>query len=113
LAHLQIPVNAKGGKVTKKVFKKEPTISCSIGPGMFSSERAISIDLPDGRTVSAFVDRRDVIPDKDLRPGEEYRGHVKVSLVEVKKDSAIVDLPQPRLTEGPRLTVPKDLIETN
>jgi hypothetical protein len=98
--------------VKKKVFKKEPTISCSIGPGMFSSERAISIELPGGRTVSAFVDRHDVIPDRELKPGEEYQGHVKVSLVEVKNNSAIVDLPQPGLTEGPRLAVPKDLIET-
>jgi hypothetical protein len=99
--------------VKKKVLKGEPTLSCSIGPGMFSTERAISIDLPGGRTVSAFVDRRDVIPDRDVRPGEQYRGHVKVSVVELKKDSAIVDLPQPGLTEGPRLTVPKDLIETD
>ena len=96
----------------KKGPKREPTISCSIGAGMFSSERTISIDLPDGRTVSAFVDRRDVIPDRNPRPGEEYRGHVKVALVEVKKDSAIVDLPQPGLTEGPRLRIPKDIIET-
>ena len=79
---------------------------------MFSSERAISIELPGGRTVSAFVDRHDVIPDRELKPGEEYRGHVKVFLVEVKNNSAIVDLPQPGLTEGPRLAVPKSLIET-
>jgi hypothetical protein len=98
--------------VKKKVSRGEPTLSCSVGPGMFSSERAISIDLPDGRKVSAFVDRRNVIPDKDVKPGEEYNGHVKVAVVEVKKDSAIVDLPQPGLTEGPRLKVPKDLIET-
>ena len=96
----------------KKVFKGEPTISCSVSPGMFSTERAISIDLPDGRTVSAFVDRHDVIPDRELGPGEEYRGHVKVALVEVTNNSAIVDLPQPGLTEGPRLMVPKDVIET-
>lgn len=96
----------------KKVLEREPTISCSISPGMFSSERAISIDLPDGRKVSAFVDRRDVIPDRDVKPGKEYRGHVRVFLVEFRNDSAIVDLPQPGLTEGPRLKVPKDLIET-
>lgn len=79
---------------------------------MFSTERAISIQLPSGRTVSAFVDRHDVIPDRELKPGEEYQGYVKVSVVEVKNNSAIVDLPQPGLTEGPRLAVPKDLIKT-
>ena len=96
----------------RKVFDREPTISCSISPGMFSSERAISIDLPGGRKVSAFVDRRDVIPDRDLMPGEEYKGHVRVFLVDFRNDSAIVDLPQAGLTEGPRLKVPRDLIET-
>lgn len=60
---------------------------------MFSSERSIVIDLPGGRTVSAFVDRHDVIPDRDLKPGEEYKGHVRVFLVEFRNDSAIVDLP--------------------
>ena len=95
----------------KKLVKKEPTISCSIGPGMFSSERAISIELPGGRMVSAFVDRHDVIPDRELKPGEEYQGRVKVSLVELKNNSAIVDLPQPGLTQGPRLAIPKDYIE--
>ncbi|HWP58827.1 MAG TPA: hypothetical protein VNL14_13125 [Candidatus Acidoferrales bacterium] len=96
----------------KKLSKGEPRISCSVGPGMFSSERAISIDLPDGRKISALVDRRNVIPDRDVKPGEEYNGHVKVAVVEVKKDSAIVDLPQPGFTEGPRLKVPKDFVET-
>jgi hypothetical protein len=36
-----------------------------------------------------------------------------VSVLETKKDSALVDLPQPGLAEGPRLRVPKELIEKN
>lgn len=92
--------------------KRQTTIPCSVSAGMFSNEKGVSVDLPDGRKVSAFVDRRDVIPDRDIKPEEEYPGYVKVSVVEIKKDYALIDLPQPGLTEGPRLTVPKKIIKT-
>lgn len=87
------------------------TLSCLVSPGMFSTERAVSVELPDGRKISAFVDKRDVLPHRDLKPGQEVQGYVKVSVVEVGKDSAIVDLPQPGLTEGPRLKVPKTILK--
>lgn len=77
---------------------------------MFSSERGVLVELPDGRKVTALVDKRHVIVDKDPQPGGEVEGRVKVFIVEQKRDSVIVDLPQPGLTEGPRLKVPKTFL---
>jgi len=95
----------------EKTPKTEASISCTVSQGMFSSERGVFVELPDGRKVTAFVDKRDVIVDHDPAVGEEVRGRVKVAVVEEKKDSVIVDLPQPTITSGPRLRVPKVLLD--
>jgi hypothetical protein len=94
----------------KKNPMTEATISCKVSLGMFSNERGVLVELPDGRKISALVDKRHVIVDEDPKPGAEVEGRVKVSVVEPKKDSIIVDLPQPGLTEGPRLKVPKTFL---
>jgi hypothetical protein len=79
---------------------------------MFKSERMVSVELPGGQEVTAFVDRRQVIPDREITSSEEYKGQLKVTVVQIKNDSAIIDLPQPGLTQGPRLVIPKKLIKT-
>lgn len=94
----------------KRNSEMETTISCKVSPGMFSNERGVTVELPDGRRVSAFVDKRHVSVREEPKPGREVEGRVRVTVIEVKKDSAIVDLPQPGLTEGPRLKVPKELL---
>ena len=92
--------------------KEITTVTCSISPGMFKSERMVSVELPGGQEVTAFVDRRQVIPDREITSSEEYKGQLKVTVVQIKNDSAIIDLPQPGLTQGPRLVIPKKLIKT-
>ena len=88
------------------------TVTCSISPGMFKSERMVSVELPGGHEVTALVDRHQVIPDRELSPNDEYKGQLKVTVVEVKNKSAVIDLPQPGLTQGTRLVVPKNIIKT-
>ncbi|MGE0826083.1 MAG: hypothetical protein AB7G75_01300 [Candidatus Binatia bacterium] len=91
--------------------KIEASISCTVSQGMFSGERGVLVELPDGRKVTAFVDKHDVIVDRDPARGEEVRGRVKVAVVAENKDSVIVDLPQPTITGGPRLRVPKVFLD--
>lgn len=95
----------------EKTPKTEASISCTVPQGMFSSERGVFVELLAGRKVTAFVDKRDVIVDRDPAVGEEVRGRVKVAVIEEKKDSVIVDLPQPTITSGPRLRVLKVLLD--
>jgi len=92
--------------------KETTTVNCSISAGMFKSERMVSVALPGGHEVTAFVDRHQVIPDREITPSEEYKGQLKVTVVQLKNDSAIIDLPQPGLTQGPRLVVPKKIVKT-
>lgn len=94
-----------------KPTKTETSIRCKVSQGMFSSERGVLVELPDGRKMTAFVDKCDVLVDRDPVAGEEVRGRVKVAVIEEKKDSVIVDLPQPTITGGPRVRVPKVLLD--
>lgn len=46
---------------SKKISEKAPVYAwllCSVKPGMFDSEYAVSIDLPEGDRVSLFADKR-------------------------------------------------------
>jgi len=79
---------------------------------MFKSERMVSVELPGGREITTLVDRHQVIPDREVSPTEEYKGQVKVTVVQVKNNSAIIDLPKPVLTQGTRLVVPREIIKT-
>jgi hypothetical protein len=92
--------------------KEITTVNCSISAGMFKSERMVSVELPGGHEITALVDRHQVIPDREVSPNEEYKGEVKVTVIQVKNKSAIIDLPQPSLTQGTRLVVPTDIINT-
>ena len=84
---------------------EQPTVDCEVTPGMFSNERGVTVKTLDGRQVFALVHRRHVIIDQEPASGSEVPGRVKVALVSVGKDSALVDLPQPTITQGPRVKV--------
>lgn len=86
------------------------TIPCKVALGTFSSERTVAVDLPDGREVYTIVDESLVEVDQKLGPDVILNGRVKVSLVEIQKDSAVVDLPGEGLSNGTRLIIPKALL---
>lgn len=85
-------------------------LACEVSQGMFSSERGIVVHLPGGRRVSTLVDRRDVQIAREPTGGETVDGRVRVAVVDHGEDWLVVDLPQPGLTEGTRLRVPRSLV---
>jgi len=46
-------------------------IGCRVFPGMFSDEKAVSFDLPDGRVINAYVNERDVVSEPPSPEAEE------------------------------------------
>jgi hypothetical protein len=81
-------------------------IGVRVFPGVFSDEKAVSIDLPDGRVINAYVNERDVVSEPPSPEAEEgAAGRLKISVVETSRDSAVIDLPQPSLTAGTRFVV--------
>lgn len=87
-------------------------LKCKVSRGLFSDERGVAVALP-GQPVVAFVDRRDVIVPRDPGPEEEIDGWVKVDVVSLEADSALVDLPQPAVSQGTRLRVPRTMLRYN
>jgi hypothetical protein len=83
-------------------------IQCKVSPGLFATERQVVIKLPDGREFVSFVDERNVKVkgNQELKLDHPVDGWVRVFPVEVKKNKALVDLPQGSFTEGPRIQVP-------
>jgi len=92
-------------------MEKVPAIACKVSRGMFSSERIITVNLPEGRTVSALVDKEYVSVKSEPRSGESVDARIKVSIIEEAKDKILVDLPGTGITNGTRVWVPKSLLK--
>ncbi len=97
-------------KTTKVKSEQARTVDCSVTPGMFSNERGVVVQAMDGRKVFALVDIRHVLVDREPSLDAEVPGRVKITVVSLKKNSALIDLPQPALSEGPRVEVPKNAL---
>jgi hypothetical protein len=90
-------------------------IRCQVSPGLFSTERQVVVKFPEGREFVAFVDERNVKVSGDKKPEvqQPVDGFVRVFPVNIKKKTALVDLPQGSFTEGTRIEVPtKELVES-
>lgn len=87
-------------------------VPCKVSLGMFRHERIVRLALPDGQTLSLFVDESQVEVPRELEPGEEVDGFVKVAIVEENDGYAIIDLPQQSFTRGPRVSVPRAFVRT-
>ena len=94
---------------TKKQ-RVEFTIACRVSRGMFAGERGILVSLIDGSTVFALVDKSHVSVEKDPMDGQDVPGKVRVHLIDRRGESAIVDLPEPGMTLGPRIEVSAELL---
>lgn len=92
------------------VVKKEVNIKCRVLPGVFSEEREVVISLPDGQTMSAPISKRLVQVEEEPHIGHEVEGSVRALLVEEGDRTVLVELPQPGLSKGPRIVVPKELL---
>ncbi len=99
-------MKASHGKKQQAIF----TVECRVSRGMFTRERGILVSLIDGSTVFALVDRRHVSVEKEPVDGQDVPGKVTVHLINRSKKSAIVDLPEPGITVGPRIEVSTELL---
>lgn len=85
-------------------------IECKVSLGMFAGERGVRIELPDGQSLSMFVDRSQVEVAREPQPGEEIDGWLEVSVIGESDGRAIIDLPQQTFTSGTRVAVPRDFL---
>lgn len=86
------------------------TIPCRVSRGMFSDERAVLLDLPGEGRVSVLVDERSVKVSRDPGPDEEVDGRLNVYIVAEEGENVVLDLPQPSITGGSRVIVPRRLV---
>lgn len=94
----------------KKSYKKPLFILCRVSQGMFSNEWEVTVELSNGYYVIAFIDKKQVFIKQEPEKGQKVGGKVMVSVVTLKKDTIIVDLPQPTLTKGTRIEISKQLV---
>jgi hypothetical protein len=85
-------------------------IKCTVSKGMFQDERAVHLELADGRKVSAFVDKEDVAVREEPSAASAVSGTVTAVVVEEHDTSIILDLPQSTLTNGTRVEVNKEAL---
>ena len=78
---------------------EQKRIPVEVHPGMFPSERAVSFQAG-GKEYTLLVDARDV-ENETLR----------VSVVEEGDIEALIDLPRDTFSSGPRIRVPKELLQ--
>lgn len=84
-------------------------VRCEITPGLFSSERGVTIHLPGAHVVQTLVDITHVDP-KTNPPSTGMAGTIVVTVVEKRGDSFIVDLPEPSFRFGTRVEVPANMV---
>jgi hypothetical protein len=105
-------VPAKSGRQaqhqTPTELKLNPSLQCTIAPGTFADDRLVRIELPDGGTISAIVDKSDVDVSK-------YHHGIGIGFlkVRVKSEAAgfvLVELPHPAFNGIQEFQIPRRLI---
>lgn len=84
-------------------------LECSVGPGMFDNECSITLKVG-GRRVASVVEKENVKVERQPAGDEPGMGWLRVRIVDLTRDVALVDLPQPALTSEPRLKVPASVL---
>lgn len=87
-------------------------IKCRVSLGLFANERGVRIVLPAGETISAFVDKSQVLVEREPAQGEEVDGYVWASIAGATGGDVVINLPQQTVTGGARVSVPKTLVRT-
>lgn len=107
--------SAKKSASRRSSTTREPAtiaIPCTVSTGMFRNERGVVIRIANGQAVTAIVDATDVSVTKAITRDSSAPGKVRAFIVEERKDTVVVDLPQPTLMGGPRLEVARSIIIT-
>ncbi len=84
-------------------------LECSIAPGMFSNEYEVVLSL-EGRKIAAVVGKENVEVVLQPLEGKPGTGWLRVRILDLTKDIALVDLPRPAFTSEPRLKVPRSVL---
>jgi hypothetical protein len=80
----------------------ESCLRCSVSPGQFSGEYAISASQSNGEPFSLFADEELVDIDGGNGPGE---GWLRVEVMDRRGEDVLVRLPSPSLEGGQFVTV--------
>lgn len=95
----------------KELFVNQPSVPCTATKGMFQNERCVVVDLPNGETISYFVDKNQVFMDKDPEPGTQVKGHASVHIVSYEEDSVVIQFPERYMLNGSsRQKIPKEFL---
>jgi translation initiation factor IF-1 len=83
----------------------EAWLLCTVTPGQFSSEYAISSVQSNNKEFSLFANRGDVQCESDPTLQEPVEGLLRVQVWEQRGDAVLVRLPQPSFESGQVVTV--------
>jgi hypothetical protein len=95
----------------KKAKNQFTVVNCLVALGTFSNERIVTLVMADGKKVTAFVDKRDILVTREPKEGEEVPGKLFISVIESKGNKVLIDLPQATISNGTRLYVAKPTLE--
>jgi hypothetical protein len=93
------------GMKTEGAERVKTFLRCTVSPGQFSSEYAVSVRSFSGRTFSLFADRGDVECDQFPSEDRTVEGWVSVEIVNSSETHYLVQLPQSTLENGRFLSV--------
>lgn len=84
-------------------------LECTVAPGMFINEYEVILDL-EGRKISAVVGKENVEVTRQPIEGKPGNGWLRVRILDLTAELALVDLPRPAFTSEPRLKVPRKML---
>lgn len=87
----------------------ETCLRCSVSPGQFTGEYAVSASQSNGELFSLFVDEELVDTESREHPGE---GWLRVAILESRGNDVLIMLPAPSLEGGQFVTVPSNQLSS-
>ena len=82
-----------------------PTLKCTITPAMFADDRLVRVDLPNGNTISAVVNKSDVTITNTYKG--VAKGLLKVRVKGKHNGAVCVELPRPAVNGLQEIEVPE------
>ena len=92
-------------------MENERWLRCTVSPGQFPGEFAVSLQSADGHGYSLFAPEEDVDPSQIPSEGIQVDGWIRVSIVDENGVLALVRLPRQAIENGAFVTVRKDQLE--
>jgi hypothetical protein len=89
----------------------EARLRCSLFPGQFSSELAVVVRSANGRELSLFAEKSDLVYSETPTEWQPVEGWVKVEVVQSERNLHLVRLPQTTLENGQFITVKAEQLE--